>query len=128
MVNKFKQRFCIKLRMLIQINTNIVATAEHLILVQIYRFLVQVYRLKHDKKYNYFWNWYELICAYWQKKNKDILILGEWPTQRQDDTTLRAEAKYPINFTQSIKISVFSLHYTESHSLLFVNTTQIYRF
>ena len=63
-----------------------------------------------------------------KKKNKDILILGEWPTQRQDDTTLRAEAKYPINFTQSIKISVFSLHYTESHSLLFVNTTQIYRF
>ena len=29
-------------------------------------------------------------------KNKDILILGERPTQRLDDTTLTAEAKYPI--------------------------------
>ena len=36
-------------------------------------------------------------------KHKDILILGEGPTQRLDDTTLTAEAKYPINFTQSRK-------------------------
>ena len=36
-------------------------------------------------------------------KDKDILILGEGPTQRLDDTTLAAEAKYPINFTQSNK-------------------------
>ena len=34
-------------------------------------------------------------------KNKDILILGERPTQGLDDTTLTAEAKYPINFTQT---------------------------
>ena len=33
-------------------------------------------------------------------KNKDILILGEGPTQISDDTTLTAEAKYPINFMQ----------------------------
>ena len=32
-------------------------------------------------------------------KEKDILILGEGPTQRLDDTTLKAEEKYPINFT-----------------------------
>ena len=32
-------------------------------------------------------------------KEKDILILGEGPTQGLDDTTLTAEAKYPINFT-----------------------------
>ena len=32
-------------------------------------------------------------------KNKDSLILGERPTQGLDDTTLTAEAKYPINFT-----------------------------
>ena len=32
-------------------------------------------------------------------KNEDILILGEVPTQGLDDTTLTAEAKYPINFT-----------------------------
>ena len=36
-------------------------------------------------------------------KNKDILILGEGPTQISDDTTLTAEAKYPINFMQPRK-------------------------
>ena len=33
-------------------------------------------------------------------KNKDVLILGDVPTQELDDTTLTAEVKYPINFTQ----------------------------
>ena len=32
-------------------------------------------------------------------KNKDILVLGEAPTQGLDNTTLAAEVKYPINFT-----------------------------
>ena len=32
-------------------------------------------------------------------KKNDILILGEGPTQWLDDTTLRAKAEYPINFT-----------------------------
>ena len=32
-------------------------------------------------------------------KNKDILVLGEGPTQELDDTTLTVEAKYPINST-----------------------------
>ena len=36
-------------------------------------------------------------------KGKDILILSEGPTKGLDDTTLPAEAKYPINFTQSEK-------------------------
>ena len=36
-------------------------------------------------------------------KNKYILILGEKPTQGLDDSTLTAEAKYPIIFTQSGK-------------------------
>ena len=31
-------------------------------------------------------------------KNKDVLILGEGPTQGLDDTTLAVEAKYPISF------------------------------
>ena len=34
-------------------------------------------------------------------KEKYILILGEEPAQGLDDTTLTAEAKYPINFPQS---------------------------
>ena len=33
--------------------------------------------------------------------NKDILVLGKGPTDRLDDSTITAEAKYPINFTQS---------------------------
>ena len=44
-------------------------------------------------------------------KNKNILILCEGPTEGLDDTTLTAEAKYPINFTQSGKRFVLSLHY-----------------
>ena len=43
-------------------------------------------------------------------KGKDILILGEGPTQGLDDTTLTAETNYPIIFTQSGKIFVLSLH------------------
>ena len=36
-------------------------------------------------------------------KGKDVLILGEGPTQGLDDTTLTAEAKYPIIFKPSGK-------------------------
>ena len=36
-------------------------------------------------------------------KIKDILILSEGPTQELNDTTLTAETKYPIHFTQSGK-------------------------
>ena len=61
-------------------------------------------------------------------KNKDILILGEGPTQRLDDTTLTAEAKYPINFAQPNKRFVLSLHYNGINSFLFVNATKIYQF
>ena len=61
-------------------------------------------------------------------KGKDILILGEGPTQALDDTTLKAEAKYPINFTQSGRRFVLSLHYNGSNSFLFVNATKVYQF
>ena len=57
---------------------------------------------------------------------KDILILGKLPTEGLNDTTLTAEAKYPINFTQSRKIFVLSLHYDESNSFLFLNAPKIY--
>ena len=61
-------------------------------------------------------------------KNKDILILGEGPTQGLDDTTLTAEAIYPINFTQPRKTFLCSLHYNASNSFLFANATKIYQF
>ena len=41
---------------------------------------------------------------------------------------LTAEAKYPINFTQSGKRFVLSLHCNGSNSFLFVNATKIYQF
>ena len=41
-------------------------------------------------------------------KGKDILILSKGPIQRLDDTTLTAEAKYPISFTQLGKRFVLS--------------------
>ena len=41
--------------------------------------------------------------AHIDNKNRDILILGEGRTQGLVETTLTAEAKYPINFTQPNK-------------------------
>ena len=61
-------------------------------------------------------------------KGKDILILGEESTQVSDDTTLTAEANYPINFTQLRKRFVLSLHYNESNSFLFGNAAKICQF
>ena len=61
-------------------------------------------------------------------KNKDILILGEAPTQGLHDTTLTVKAKYPIDFTQSGKWFVLSLHYNGSNRFLLVNDTKIYQF
>ena len=57
-----------------------------------------------------------------------ILILCERPIQGLDNTTLTAEAKYPINFTQPNKRFVLSLHYNGSNSFLFVNATKVYQF
>ena len=45
-----------------------------------------------------------------------------------DDTTLTAEAKYPINFTNPGKSFLLSLHYNRSKSFLFCNATKVYQF
>ena len=39
------------------------------------------------------------LSVHIDNNEKDILVLGEGPTQGLDDTTLTTEAKYPINFT-----------------------------
>ena len=57
-------------------------------------------------------------------KTKDILALSNGPTQGLDDTSITAEAKYPINFTQSGRTFVLSLHYNENNSLLFVTAVK----
>ena len=61
-------------------------------------------------------------------KKKDILILGEGPTQRLDGTTLNAEEFYSINFTKNNKKFCLSLHYNEDNSYLFVNGKEIIKF
>ena len=50
-------------------------------------------------------------------KEKHILIIGEGPTLGLDDSKLTAESEYPINFRQSGKKFVLSLHYNGSNSL-----------
>ena len=111
--------------MLIKINTITVYQLQQRIWLS---FTIFIYRWKHGKNFfHYFWSWYELICAYWNK-NKDILIFGEGLTQGLDDNKLTAEAEYPINFTQLRKRFVLSLHYNGSNSFLFVNATKIYQF
>ena len=66
--------------------------------------------------------------VYIDNKENYILILAEGPTEGLDDAKLTAEAKHPINSTQSGKRFVLSLHYNGSSSFLFVNTTKIYHF
>ena len=51
-------------------------------------------------------------------KKKDIVILGEGPTQGLDGTTLTSEKKYSINFTENNKKFCLSLHYNGANSYL----------
>ena len=66
--------------------------------------------------------------VHFDNKNKDILILGEGPTQGLDDSTLTAEAKYPISVTRSNRKFILHLHYNGSNSFLFVDAANIYQF
>ena len=61
-------------------------------------------------------------------ENKDILVLGEGPTQGLDDSTISAEAKYSINFTQSGKKTMLTLYCNGINSFLFVNAVKMYQF
>ena len=69
--------------MLIYISTSIAAAAQDLILVQNFHLQME--------------GWKKMSLIF---QGKYILILGEGPLQRLDDTMLTAEAIYPINFTQ----------------------------
>ena len=66
--------------------------------------------------------------VYFGNKGKNILILGGGPTQILDDTTLTAEAIYPINFLQTGKRFVLSPHNNGSNNFLFVNAIKVYQF
>ena len=62
------------------------------------------------------------------KQKKDILILGERPTQRLDNTTLAAEKMYSISFTEHNETFCLRMHYTVANSYLFVNGTETHTF
>ena len=59
---------------------------------------------------------------------KNIIILGEGPTQGLDGTTLTAEKMYSINFPEVNNKFSLSLHYNGANSYLFVNGIEIIRF
>ena len=59
-------------------------------------------------------------------KGKDILILCKGSTQGLGGTLFTSEAKYPINFRQSVKKISSSQHHDGSNSFLFVNDRIIY--
>ena len=86
-----------KFRMLIQRRANVVATASDLILVQNFHWQMEMW-----EKMSSFLELYSSFMHI-DNKNKDILVLVEGPSQGLDDTTLLAEAKFPIIFTQSGK-------------------------
>ena len=54
-------------------------------------------------------------------------VLCEDSTQGLDDTKITAETKYSINFTESGKRFVLSLHYNRSNSFLFDHATKTYQ-
>ena len=68
------------------------------------------------------------LSVHIDNKNKDILILGEGPTQRLDGITLTAEAISPINFKKPNKRFALSLRYNGSNRFLFINGTKIHQF
>ena len=60
-------------------------------------------------------------------KGKDILVLGNGPTQGLE-STLTAGKMYSITFTVTKNKFCLSLHYNGANSYLFVNRTEIYKF
>ena len=68
------------------------------------------------------------FSAHVDNKKKDILIPGEGPAKGLHGTTLTAENKYLLNFTENNKKFCLSFHYNGANSYLFVNGTEIHKF
>ena len=106
-----------------QINTNIVAKAQDLILGQNFHWLTVAWA-KRLLFYVLIWAYQCILII----KNKDILTLGEGPAQVLDDTKLSSGTKYHINFTQLGKRFVLSLQFNGINNFLFVNAIKIDEF
>ena len=61
-------------------------------------------------------------------RNKNILVLAEGPTQGLDNAAITGKSRHPINFIESEKRFVFSLHYNGSNRFLFINAVKMYQF
>ena len=61
-------------------------------------------------------------------KKKDILILGDGPTQGLNGTTFTGKKLYSTNFAENNKNFCLSLNYNGANSYLFVNGTEIHKF
>ena len=106
--------------MLIQINTDIAKMAKAWILIKNFQLQMKAWEFiifRADVS----------SSVHINNKNKDVLSICEGPTQRLDDTTLIAEAKYPFNFKQSRKGFALSLHYNGSNSFFFINAKKLYQ-
>ena len=72
-----------------------------------------------------------LVCAVYQDimviGTKDILILGEEPTDELDDTTAKADAEYSVNITKSRNKIYLNLHYNTVNSFLYANGLKTYQ-
>ena len=66
--------------------------------------------------------------GHFDNNKKYILIFGKGTTNGLDDTTLIAEKKSSINFTESRKKVCFSLHYNGVNNCIFVNGVEIHKF
>ena len=65
--------------------------------------------------------------AHTDNRKKDILVLGERPTDGLDDTTIAANAKYSFNITKPKKICL-SLRYNAANKFLYANGVKIHQF
>ena len=61
-------------------------------------------------------------------RKKDILVLGEGPTDELDKTSITEEAKYSFNISKSKKKNCLSLQYNVANSLFFVYGMKIHQF
>ena len=71
---------------------------------------------------------HESSLVHANNKANNIYVMGDLFVQGINDTTLYAEKIYSLNFTQSSKKFLLSLHYNGDDSYLFVNGTQELKF
>ena len=62
------------------------------------------------------------------KEKKEILVLGEGPTNGLDNITITPKTNYSVNITNSRKKIYLSLRYNAANSFLHANNVNIHQF